>query len=99
MMTSADRQLLSDHLFALREHSATMRMVAPMLLAALPQIWTERELTGRWGMTIPQVLAFLAARAGLDANARTARVPVEVVLRLDTHAKAGCSVDIDAGRN
>jgi len=66
----------------------------------LPQVLGMAELRARWRLSEDAVAAVLAEHAGYQgARGQRVRVPIEVVLRLDQLAKAGCCVDINAGRH
>lgn len=92
-MTPADRQALQDHAAALRAHEAALRQSTAVQLATLPQVLGMAELRTRWHLSEDAVAAILAEHAGYQgARGQRVRVPIEVALRLDRIAKAGCSV-------
>jgi hypothetical protein len=93
MLTATDQRLIGENTFALRTHELALREIRPYLAANLPQVWTEDQLAARWALTRSQVLAVLVQHAGLPPGDRSARVSIEVVLRLDDVVKAGASVN------
>jgi hypothetical protein len=91
-MTPADRQV-HEHAAALRAHEAVLRESTAVQLALLPQVLGMVELRTRRHLSEDVVVAALDEHAGYrGTRGQRVRVPINVVLRLDRIAKAGCSV-------